>query len=296
MDKYNIKLLKGGPEYAETDKFFFAIPFVLLSVAKRMSGKSCSLTQYLQILKNMGKLDRLIMVSPTWANNKHYFVGLPIDEENDVLEPTLHSADIVMRKLDEEAAEYDLYKEKLNKWKELQAFIKSKKNLNAIDEELLIYFAEDMKKPVPKYGGRKPIVVCMFDDCQNTPAFSPKSNISYLTIKHRHLGITKTDGSIGCNLMYAIQNYTSNSGGLPKSVRGNITQLCVFKNKNQKELGIIADECSGEVSPETFLKLHQEATREPYGFLTVDFNPKKNHPSMFRKCWDTWLIPDKNNM
>ena len=295
MEKYNIKLLQGGPEYADTEADWFAMPFVMLSVAKRMSGKTCSISQYLQILNKMGKLDRLIIVSPTFMNNKHYFEGLPIDEESDVLEPTLDAAQIVMRKLEEEAEIYNEYKEKLKKWKELQAFIKSKKNLNDINEDLLLYFAEDMKKPVPKYGGRKPIVVCLFDDCQNTDAFSSKSKISYLTIKHRHLGMT-VDGSIGCNLIYCIQNYTSNSGGLPKSVRGNVTQLCVFKNKNQKELDIIAAEASGEVSQKTFLKLHQEATQQPYKFLTVDFNPKKNHPSMFRKCWDTWLFPDKNNM
>ena len=63
------------------------------------------------------------------------YAGLrkPIDEENDVIEPTLDAAVFVTRKLDEEAAEYDSYKEKLKKWKELQAFIKSKKNLNDID-------------------------------------------------------------------------------------------------------------------------------------------------------------------
>ena len=285
--KYEIQLASGGPIYDKTDDNWFAFPFTLLSVAKKQSGKSCSLSQHLHILHRMGKLDRVILVTPTYPNNKHYFEGLPIDEDNDIIEPTIDAADIIMRKLDEEAAIYDDYLRRLKKWKELQAFLKSKKSLYNIDEELLLYFSDDMKKPIPKYpGNRKPIVVCMFDDCQNTPAFSPKSNISYLTIKHRHLGLTENNGSIGCNLIYAIQNYTSNSGGLPKSVRGNITILCVFANKNGKELEIISDECSGEVDSNTFLRLHQEATKDQYGFLTVDFNRKKNHPSMSRKCWN----------
>ena len=59
------------------------------------------------------------------------------------------------------------------------------------------------------------------------------------------------DGSIGVNLMFSVQKYTANSGGVPKSVRGNVTILCIFKNKNGKELDIVAEECSGEVSVDT---------------------------------------------
>ena len=294
MQRYKIELKKGGPQYAETNDDWFAQPFVMLSIAKRMSGKTCSISQYLHHLHKMqkGMLDRLIIVSPTYYNNKHYFEGLPIDEENDVLEPTLDAADKIMKIMEDEAALYDEYKEKLERWKELQAFIKSNKSIQDLDDDLLMTFGEDLKKPEPKYpNGRKPIICVLFDDCQNTPAFSTKSKISYLTIKHRHLGLT-VDGSIGANLIFCIQNYTSSSGGLPKSVRGNVTQLCVFSNKSSKEIQIISEEASGEVSPETFMKLHQEATKEPYGFLTIDFNPKKTHPSMFRKCWDTWLYPD----
>ena len=297
--KYAINLLKGGPDYAKTYENFFKIPFVMLSVAKRFSGKTCSLTQFLHILHKMGKLDRLILISPTFENNRHYFKGLPLDEVNDIIQPTLDASDIVMRKLEEEATEYDDYKESLQKWNQLQYELKNnKKHIEEIDNDLLLHFFGEnfnttYQKPIPKYShNNKPIVVAMFDDCQNTPAFSPKSSISYLTIKSRHIGQTKTDGSIGCNLIYAVQNYTSNSFGLPKSVRGNINILCVFKNKNQKELNIIADECCGEISIVNFLRLHNEATsKSDFGFLTIDFNKKSNHPSMFRKCWNKWLMP-----
>ena len=51
MDKkYIIELKSGGPIYEETPDDWFKIPFVMLSVAKRMSGKTCSLSQYLHIL------------------------------------------------------------------------------------------------------------------------------------------------------------------------------------------------------------------------------------------------------
>ena len=54
MENYNIKLLHGGPEYALTDNNWFSIPFITLSVAKSMSGKSCSLSQFSNILMRMG--------------------------------------------------------------------------------------------------------------------------------------------------------------------------------------------------------------------------------------------------
>jgi hypothetical protein len=38
------------------------------------------------------------------------------------------------------------------------------------------------------------------------------------------------------------------------------------------------------------MEVFEEATKEDYGFLTIDFNRKKEHPSMFRKCWNEWIL------
>ena len=86
--RYAVEVLPGGSDPVETPDDFFKLPFVMLSVAKRMSGKTCSMSQFLHILNKMGRLDRVILVSPTYENNKHYFKGLPLNEEEDVLEPT----------------------------------------------------------------------------------------------------------------------------------------------------------------------------------------------------------------
>ena len=262
--KFDIKVLKGGPEYATTHEDWFAIPYTVLSVSKKFSGKTVSISQFCQIQHAQGKLDRIIMISPTYEQNKHCFVGLPIDEENDIIQPSVESAQIVMDKLDQEALEYDQYKEKLQKWKDLQTYLKTNKNIEDLDDELLMTFGSNLEKPKPKYpNNRKPVIVCVMDDCQGTEAFSSKSKLSYLTIKHRHLGLT-VDGAIGCNLIIMVQTYMSSSLGLPRSVRSNMTLLCLFQNRNQKELDQIAAECSGEVSPEVFLKLHEKACSTPY--------------------------------
>lgn len=286
---YRIELLSGGGDPVETPDDWFKIHFVMLSVAKRMSGKTCSMSQFLHILNRIGKLDRVILVSPTYQNNAHYFKGLPLDEKKDVLEPTIDSASIIMKTIDEEAAAYEEYHMKLRKWKELQKLLKGNTPVHAIDDELLLMFGDAFVQPVHKYNGRKPVIVAFFDDCQNTEAFSSRSKICYMTIKHRHLGQTK-NGSIGCSLMFACQNYTCISGGIPKTIRGNTTILCVFKNKNMKELDVIAEECSGEVDVDTFMKVHTIATQGDYNFLCVDLNKKNTHKSMFRMCWNKWIV------
>lgn len=285
--KYRVELLPGGGDPVETPDDFFKLPFVMLSVAKRMSGKTCSMSQFLHILHKMKRLDRVILVSPTYENNKHYFKGLPLNEEEDVLEPSLDSAAIIMERVEEEARAYSEYHEQMKVWNEIQRLLRDHKY--AREQGLAEDILKGLEKPKHKYGGRKPVVVAFFDDCQNTPAFSTRSKLSYMTIKHRHLGQT-SEGSIGCSLMYACQNYTSASGGIPKTIRGNTTILCVFKNKNMKELDIIAEECSGEVDVDTFMAVHAAATEGDYTFLTIDLNRKSSHPSMFRRCWNQWIM------
>ena len=125
MDKrYKIDLPKGGAVEVETPPDFFRLPFVMSSIAKRMSGKTCSMSNFLQILHRMDRLDRLILVSPTYHNNQHYFAGLPLDPLLDVIEPSVDSAQIVMDKLEEEGKLYDEYIDKMKRWTELMKLVK----------------------------------------------------------------------------------------------------------------------------------------------------------------------------
>ena len=139
-NKYSIQLLQGGPTCPSTPDDFFKIPFVMLSVAKRCSGKTCSMSQFLHHLYHMGKLDRLTLISPAYENNKHYFTGLPLDEIDDVLEPIMDSAQIVMDKLEQEGVAYDEYYAKMVKWKQLQREVKGNRSIDKINSELLLMF------------------------------------------------------------------------------------------------------------------------------------------------------------
>jgi hypothetical protein len=296
MENYAVKIPNGSPVYPETEKDWFQFPFILMAIAKKNSGKTSSLSWFLHILKKMDRLDRLILVSPTYHTNSHYFEGLPLDDD-DILEPSIHSATEVMAKIDEEAIAFDSYHEQLERWTQLQKEIKDRrKNVNDINEDLLLEFV-DMEKPKYKYmrNGKayKPIVVCFFDDCQGTDAYSPskKNMLNYMSIRHRHCGAIQHGDkkAIGVNLMFALQNYTSNSQGIPKAIRGNCNLITIFKNKSENEMKLIAEEVAGEVDKETFFKVFEEATSVPYGFLTIDLNPKKSVKSQFRRCWNEYL-------
>jgi len=60
-------------------------------------------------------LDRLILVSPTYSNNKHYFEGLPLEKE-DILEPEARTSEYIMDLLAHAGREHDEYHEKLDLW------------------------------------------------------------------------------------------------------------------------------------------------------------------------------------
>ena len=296
MKKYDVIIPSGGPMYPETEKDWFPFPYVMLSVAKKNSGKTASLSNFLHIQHKMDRLDRLILVTPTFHTNEHYFRGLPIHLD-DVLEPEIGTCQIVMNKVEEMGRLFDKYHEDMIEWERLQKEIRSNKHVNLIEDNLLLQF-QAMEKPKYEFmrNGRayKPLVTTFFDDCQGTDVYSPsrKNKLNYMTIKHRHIAPIKFgDGkAIGVNLMFALQNYTTNAQGIPKSVRGNMNIICLFKNKNENELKLIAEETSGEVSKEVFFKVFNEATSIPYGFLTIDLNPKKTVKSMFRRCWNEYLF------
>ena len=291
---YDIQVPKNGAFTIQTNDEFINLHGVILACAKRGVGKTTAFSNLLRLMVQNKALDRFILVSPTYHNNKHYFEGLPLDEDNDVIEPTKETPELLMDILSQEGYDYDEYHERIKKWKLLQKYLRSNIPIEQIDPFLLLEFGNDLnnfEKPIHKYNGKKPVITILFDDCQGSDLFRASSKLSNLVIKHRHLGKTE-DGALGCTLLFACQNYTSSSMGLPKSIRGNITHMMVFKNKNQKELEQIAEECSGEISVDQFFDLYDKAIQTQHDFLFIDFAKKKEHPSMFRRNFNEFLIPE----
>ena len=66
----------------------------------------------------------------------------------------------------------------------------------------------------------------------------------------------------------------------------------MFKNKNEKQLEEIAEECAGEVSPVVFRQVYETALKENHDFLFVDLHPRLDH-SMFRRNLSEFIWAQK---
>ena len=161
---------------------------------------------------------------------------------------------------------------------------------------LLDFYSEngEFKPPTHKWGGRKPTLGLIIDDCQSTKIFRSRKFLNMVT-RHRHLGQFKEGGALGLSLFICIQNFTASGGGCPRAVRNNATHMIVFKTKDQKELQQIAESCSGEIDTDTFFKVHEYAMNNggEYPSLFIDLHKKDHHPSGFRVNYDNFIIPDE---
>lgn len=293
----DIQVPKGSAFAYETPKDLPKLHQIMVVCAKKGSGKTVAIVNLFKRYQEGGALDRLFIVSPTFHSNREAFKDLKFDE-NDVYENANEdSLDSILEKLEQEATDYEEYHESMKEWKKLHRFLKGNKNTMPDDDQLMMFFdGEHFQAPTHKWGGKKPVCFILFDDIQGSPLFRPKSKLSNLVIKHRHTPpLRKLGGSIGCSLFFCIQSYKSNNAGIPRCIRGQACTMLVWKTKDEAELKEIADECSGEVGKETFMKVYEAATEEPHSFLFIDFHKKKEHPSMFRKRFDTFLIPDDIN-
>jgi hypothetical protein len=280
----------------ETPENLMKAHFNLVVSGKRGSGKSVAIINLLKQLQDAGCLDRLFIISPTIYSNKHILDMVKYDPDDVYEEPSKDALESVIDAVEQEALDYEEYIEKLKVYKQYMQFMKTGRG-KFDDSELFDLWdpeSQMITKPVHKWDGKKPVMVLFCDDCQGSPIYNVRSKLSNYVIRHRHLGqLRKSYGALGLSMIFAVQSYKSAGGGLPRALRGQATQLIIFKSKDIHELDDIADECGGEVSKEVFMKVYEAATDEPHSFLFIDLHKKDNHPSMFRKKFSTFLIPEE---
>ncbi len=289
---FQITLPSGGPTYEDTEPNFFKLPICMLCVARPRSGKTCAVSHLLKMLKRNKCLDRCLLVSGTFHNNAHYFDGIPLDAEEDVLQPSKDIPKMVEEIMNDEAQQYEDHLAKCKRYKKLLKMLKKDSPMFSIPDDLLYEF-ENLEPPEWKYEHKKkPQITIVFDDCEGTDLMKASSKLANLVIKFRHLGKFKSmPGALGCNIIFCTQNYKSQSGGLLKGIRNCISQICVWKTKNVKELEQIADECAGEVSAEEFMHCYESSIQERHDFMCIDFNKKPHHPSIFRRNFNEFIVP-----
>jgi hypothetical protein len=267
----------------------------MIVLGKRGSGKSVAITNYLRMLREDKKLDRIFVISPTFQSNRVIMEKLGIDEE-DVFDPATgtEAVEKVIAAIEKERDDYEDYLTSLERYKLLLKDLNSVKFVEMVDPQLMLEFfdtnSNKFTKPEPKYKHKGPPICALFvDDCQSTPLFRAAKFLNFIT-RHRHIGPLEGGGALGVSVFIALQNFSSTSGGCPRAVRNNATSVLTFGLKDKKELGQVYESVAGEIEEEKFMKAFEYATSEPHNFLCIDLHPKKEHPSMFRKNFNEFII------
>ena len=94
---------------------------------------------------------------------------------------------------------------------------------------------------------------------------------------------------ISISIVFITQSYFRT----PKDARLNSTHYIIMKIGNKKELKSIAEENSGHLDVNKFLKIYNHCTREPYSFMMVDTRPTA--PVTFKKNFDESIKSFINN-
>jgi hypothetical protein len=157
------------------------------------------------------------------------------------------------------------------------------------------YAFQAVAAPKHRWNGRVPCLCVYFDDILGSQIMTGKGarEVSRLCMYHRHIGgytDPKRPGALGVSIVFNLQAYKTSVGGIPPALRANMTLMMLFKTSSAKELKDLSESVNGEITPERFLQMCQAAWRDPHDFLLIDLHPKPNHPSGFRRNFDTFLV------
>tara|TARA_R110001632_G_scaffold26395_3_gene71393 strand:- start:1797 stop:2756 length:960 start_codon:yes stop_codon:yes gene_type:complete len=260
-------------------------------VGQRTSGKSYLTSKILAQAQKDKTFDVIYIITPSFNSNKAYF-GKYIDNEN-VFEPTKTSIMEVIQKVDEDRDEWEEFLEEKRKYLEYKKRIHDK---NLPDEDLLdYYYAQFLDGYVPKWKYSKeepPKSLLIMDDILGSPVIMQSSGLTRIATLNRHISPLQEEHSnrsaCGLSVIIMTQTYKMNQG-IGRALRENVSLLTLFKNKQQKQLDAIKEELANVVDLDKFDKAYAYSTKEKYGSLTVDFNPK--HPDFtFRANLNEFII------
>ena len=289
---FEIKPPKGSAFSYETPEHMPKLHQACLICGPRGSGKTTACVNLVERLP----FDRIFCISPSMKSNKDLMCRLKI-EEGDVYDDPDDTSCLAKIKASVEKERDDLekYEADLKKYKALMKVIHSDSPLFRINDDELsqFYVNGEFRPPQHKYEGRKPCMALIIDDAQGSMLYSKPRAINQMTIYHRHLGQMEKGGALGLSLFFLVQSYKTTSGGITRAIRGNVTSMILFRNKNMKMLQEIADEIAGEVEPEKFFKIYERAMKDTHDFLFIDLHKKDSHPSAFRRNLDTFLVVDQ---
>jgi hypothetical protein len=226
LPRYKITLPKGSAFQIETPEDQIKMHSMLIAIGKRGSGKTVAITSLLHNLKKDRAMDRLFVITPTWESNKRAFEGLPIAEEDVFHEPEDAAVLEVIKRVEQEKKDLEEYKEKVKLKRRMEKAMKEMKSdadIDTVDPELLLAAFHtgilDQEEPEHKWGGKAPVLGLFIDDSVGSKMLGSRTFLNFC-LRHRHVG-----SGLGVSVFMASQAYTTQVGGLPKAIRGEILPL-----------------------------------------------------------------------
>jgi len=136
------------------------------------------------------------------------------------------------------------------------------------------------KNGQPKYLADR--ILLIFDDLVGSALFSNARDNLFkgFNTRHRHYS---------ASVIMVSQGYKE----IPKTVRSNWTALILFDISNDKEIQVIFEENTMGVKYKHWLKMFEDCTREPYGFMYL--NSKNPKGSRIMKNFDSFINYTEEN-
>ena len=123
-------------------------------------------------------------------------------------------------------------------------------------------------------------ILIVIDDFADSPEFTRQSTLLHqLYIRGRHQMIST---------ITATQVYKA----ISPIVRKNMTDLYIYRLRNQADLDAIVEEVSAVYDKKTILKMYQFATSEPYSFLYIRLTAKDANDMFFLRL-DRPILPNE---
>jgi len=278
----------------ETDPDFIKLHTLTLCSGRRGGGKSVATANLIRIAKEKNYIQRAWLITPTYASNKEIWNIAGIDEE-DVLEPDMSAIKTLIKNVENEKEEWELFLKQKSIYEKFHKEIKNKPIKSINPEELMFYHELGLldgnaTKPEWKYDIEcPPRLAVIIDDSLGTDLMARRTaGLVNLCIRHRHIA----DG-LGISIFMLVQSYCAN-GGVARPIRENCTNLMLFKINDENQIKKIKEEADLPVSDEDFADMCEYCHSQPYQFLLIDFNPKEEN-KRFRRGFDEYILPPSLN-
>lgn len=247
--------------------------------ARRGLGKSTAISNYVSMLKRENLIDRCLLITPTWYSNQEIWEPLKLNQD-DIFQPEKGVLKKIESIIDSERAEWDAFLANKEKWHEV---VNSDRPISSYPPHFLQALIDNkFLEPKWKYQSElPPRLFLIIDDSLGFPIYKPTEKLTSFVATHRHLG-----KGLGISVAMLVQTYKCGScEGISRPIRENATMLCLGKLKDMNQMEGIFSEIGSDISFERFKQIFEKATNQPYGFLTIDFAPKRPE-HMFRSRFD----------